>query len=67
MSTFQLKKEPKPENPFDRIKKVQFRLTHKDYAVLKQKAALYTEGNVSHWIRAALKNYRPRKSELELS
>lgn len=64
MSTVQLKKENKPPSKFDRTRTVQFRLSEEDYGVLKQKAALYTAGNTSHWIRAALKNYRPKRSDL---
>ncbi len=67
MSTIRLKKIPKTKNPNDMNRKIYFRLSNHDYGVLKQKAALYTEGNLSHWIRAALKNYRPRKSELEIT
>jgi hypothetical protein len=39
---------------------LQFRLSKQDYGRLKQKAALYTEGNVSEWIRAAVTDYIPK-------
>lgn len=60
MSTFRLKSEVEPKNF-----KVQVRLSKQEFAVLQNKAALFTEGNVSQWIRAALKNYMPKKTDLE--
>lgn len=38
---------------------VQIRMTKKEYVRLKQKAALYAEGNVSLYVRAALHKFKP--------
>ncbi len=46
---------------------LQFRLSREDYALLKQKAALYSHGNVSRWIRAAIHKFRPTTEDLEIT
>ena len=45
--------------------RVIIRMNPKQKAILKQKAALYTDGNLSHWIRAALQNYVPTVKKLD--
>lgn len=38
---------------------VQIRLTKQEYQRLKQKAALYAEGNLSLYVRAAIHTFKP--------
>lgn len=45
---------------------VSVKLSQKEWGVLEQKAALYTDGNKSIYIRAALKYFRPHKEILKL-
>lgn len=60
-----LKKTESEKREKNRV--LQFRLSKQDYSVLKQKAALYTDGNVSQWIRAAIYKFRPTREDLEVS
>ena len=53
------KSEPK------RMKFIGIRLTQKEYGEILQMAELYAEGNVSFYIRSALKFYRPKSIMLE--
>lgn len=46
---------------------LQFRLSKQDYILLKQKAALYTDGNLSQWIRAAIHQFKPKLEDLEIT
>ena len=47
------------------MKFIGIRLTQKEYGEILQMAELYAEGNVSFYIRSALKFYRPKSIMLE--
>lgn len=40
------------------------KVTQEDYAVIKEKAIQYTEGNVSEWVRYASTTLLPKSSDL---
>ena len=45
-------------------KRFMIRLTEKEFNELKQKATLYAGGNVSYYIRAAIRKFRPSPKDL---
>lgn len=61
----ELKPENRPVNPFSKIHLIQIRLNQEEFGILKQKAALYAGANMSRWLRAAIRNYKPRKNDLK--
>jgi len=46
-------------------KNLTFRISEKEYNNVLKKAAVFTDGNVSEWVRYASQNFMPRKSDLE--
>lgn len=46
-------------------KLIALRVTDKDYKLIKRKALLYCEGNISEFITYASRNFLPSKDELQ--
>ena len=48
----------------EKRKNFTMRMSQEELKTLQAKADLYTNGNLSEWIRYAAFNYQPKKSEL---
>lgn len=48
-------------NPYSKRNLVQARLDHEDFQAVLTKAQMFTNGNVSEFVRLAAINYRPIK------
>lgn len=48
-----------------REKTITIRVTDKEFNLMKIKAGLYTEGNMSEWMACAALSYKPVKSAME--
>lgn len=60
-----LEKQKRTYKDHAKTERIVIRMSKKQKAILEQKAALYTDGNLSHWIRAALENYVPTVKSLD--
>ena len=47
-----------------KLQPMTLKVLKEDLATIKEKAALYTNGNVSMWMRYAALNHRPKKADL---
>lgn len=53
------------KNKIYKGKVIAFRVTEKEFNLIKIRANLYTDGNVSEWITQAGLKFKPKKSDIE--
>ena len=53
------------KNKIYKGKVIAFRVTEKEFNLIKIRANLYTDGNVSEWITQAGLKFKPKRADIE--